>query len=511
MVNSSKKRKPYWLDNQTMLANRYQVLDVVEEGGFGIVYLGQDCQANKKISIKEYFPRELASREPGKKEISVYRGDSEWIFEKGLEKFLSEAQILSGLKDLDSIVVSKDFFYENNTAYIIMEYIAGKNVKEYISEYGKMRSAQVLDVMKPIFASLEKIHNVGLIHRDISPENIIITEEKRAYLVDFGIARPYTGSDFKTITVFFKRGYAAEEQYREKGEQGPWTDIYALCATMYYMLTGIHPVEAAQRNIKDTLIPLTQMKDIACDEEVKWIIRKGMSIDFSKRYASVSEIYADLYENRGVKRKRSLYWMMKKIPEKRMVLAVVICGFVLLSIGSLWFVTGFHTKEEKDNLITSTGKMNTTAPQATDASTDKLTVDPLAEEKNGQKNLSVAEQETTSKTYTIPNVIGKTLKKAKKQIRKNGDKTMRITVNRIYSKKIKKGYIIRQSLRGGFQYQAGDVEELVLTVSRGKKVQSNHTIPKSVQQTAPDTQTASTPKPQKTKKDSDDYAGILPY
>ena len=106
----------------------------------------------------------------------------------------------------------------------------------------------------------------------------MLNEEGNAYLVDFGITRPYTGEDFKTITVFFKRGYAAEEQYREQGEQGPWTDIYALCATMYYMLTGVQPVESAQRNIKDVLVPLSSYRKLSIPENVQKICCGGTAI-----------------------------------------------------------------------------------------------------------------------------------------------------------------------------------------------------------------------------------------
>lgn len=143
-----------------------------------------------------------------------------------MEKFLNEARTLASFNSMEGIIWVKDFFYANSTAYIIMEYVEGINVKEYVRQNGEMKSARVLEVMRPILLSLEKIHRLGLIHRDISPENIVINREGNTYLVDFGITRPYTGEDFKTITVFFKRGYAAEEQYRERGEQGPAVIIF---------------------------------------------------------------------------------------------------------------------------------------------------------------------------------------------------------------------------------------------------------------------------------------------
>lgn len=288
-------KKPYHLPKDTILAGKYRIQRVEEEGGFSIVYLGHDIVLDMDISIKEYFPRELAGRQKNTTTVIPYAGEAETVYEQGMEKFLAEAKTLAKLQSLTHIVRINDFFYENDTAYIVMDYVRGTNLKDYVEKNGKFSPEQTLCLMRPILFSLQQIHEQGLLHRDISPQNIILTEQKEAFLIDFGTTRPFKKDTYMTHTVFFKRGYAAEEQYREKGEQGPWTDIYSICATMYFMLTGNTPVESVQRNIKDTLPPLSGEKTLALPPEVKRAIDKGMAVSYEKRYQSVDSLCQNLY------------------------------------------------------------------------------------------------------------------------------------------------------------------------------------------------------------------------
>lgn len=241
----------YWLKKGTELNGKYEILDVIDEGGSGIVYLGFDKILQQQVSIKEYFPRRYAMRMNGEKEIAVYKGNSRELYRQGLSKFVNEARTLAHFEGLDSIVMVKDFFYQNQTAYMVMERILGENVKQIVERDGPMSPQKVFSIMKPILYSMNEIHKEGLLHRYISPDNIILTKSNKAVLIDFGAARFLEMRDNKTMTVFFKRGYSAEEQYVENSEKGAYTDVYGASATIYFMLTGIRPDESVRRLIRD--------------------------------------------------------------------------------------------------------------------------------------------------------------------------------------------------------------------------------------------------------------------
>ena len=280
----------------TMLKEKYMVGSVIGEGGFGITYIGFELEVGMPVAIKEYFPSELATRDAAAgKEISVFSGESSELFKEGLEKYLREARNLTMFADLPGIVTVRDFFYENETAYIVMEYINGITLKQYLNKCGgTMKQNDVIKMMKPVLESMVKIHETGMIHRDISPDNIMITKSKQIKLTDFGAARVTNVEDQKSITVVLKRGYAPEEQYRAKGNQGPWTDIYALCATMYKMISGVTPQEALERIIEDKVETLSKF-DENIWPETEYAIMKGLSLRAEDRYQNVNDLIDALY------------------------------------------------------------------------------------------------------------------------------------------------------------------------------------------------------------------------
>lgn len=280
----------------TILSGKYLVGKVIGEGGFGITYIGFNLDTELPVAIKEYFPSELATRDiTAGNALSIFAGESQQLYKEGLEKYLREARNLTMFSDLPGIVTVKDFFYENETAYIIMEYINGITLKQHLIKVGgRMSQSEVTKMMKPVLESMIKIHETGMIHRDISPDNIMITKNNQIKLTDFGAARVCNGEDNKSITVVLKRGYAPEEQYRVKGVQGPWTDVYALCATMYKMITGITPQEALERIIEDNVEPLSKFdKDIW--PEIDYAIMKGLSLRAQDRFQNVGELVDALY------------------------------------------------------------------------------------------------------------------------------------------------------------------------------------------------------------------------
>ena len=287
---------PRCLRPSTILNEKYLVGSVIGEGGFGITYIGFNLEEGHPVAIKEYFPSELATRDASAgNALSIFTGESTELFKEGLEKYLREARNLTMFSELPGIVTVKDFFYENETAYIIMEYINGMNLKQYLTKCGgTMNQNEVIKLMKPVLEAMVKIHETGMIHRDISPENIMITKNKQIKLTDFGAARVTNSEDNKSITVVLKRGYAPEEQYRAKGIQGAWTDVYALCATMYRMITGVTPQEALERNIEDNVEPLSKF-DPNIWPETEYAIMKGLSLKAEDRYQNVTDLINALY------------------------------------------------------------------------------------------------------------------------------------------------------------------------------------------------------------------------
>ena len=188
-----------------------------------------------KVAIKEYLPDTIAYRTPGATLMSTYAGEKHDAYQLGAEKFYEEARTIAKFNGHPNIINVQQFFYENNTAYFVMEYIEGIDLKKYATQKGgKLNEQEVLKIILPIVDALIVVHSVGVLHRDISPDNIYITNDGTVKLLDFGAAGQVLGEHSKSLSVILKPGFAPIEQYQTKGKQGPWTDVYALAATMYY-------------------------------------------------------------------------------------------------------------------------------------------------------------------------------------------------------------------------------------------------------------------------------------
>ena len=233
-----------------ILHNRYIIGRVLGYGGFGVTYLGWDGKLEMKVAIKEYLPSEFSTRMPGQTKVSVFRGEKKVQFDEGLGKFVDEARRLANFKNEDGIVRVYDSFEENDTAYIIMEYLDGETLTSYMEREGTIPEDKAVEMLMPIMKSLEVVHKEGILHRDIAPDNIFITKTGDTKLIDFGASRYATTSHSRSLTVIIKPGYSPEEQYRSNGDQGPHTDVYALGATLYKMLTGKTPPDAMERRAK---------------------------------------------------------------------------------------------------------------------------------------------------------------------------------------------------------------------------------------------------------------------
>ena len=322
---------PYHLQPFSILAGKYLLGMAIGEGGFGITYIGMDLNLEMRVAIKEYYPNGCAVRNCSESNtVLSYSNSAQEVFEKGREKFINEARLLAKCSNLSEIVSVKDFFRENHTAYIVMEYIEGITLKAYLKQNGDHIPAQkTLQMMKPVICSLSKVHDMNLIHRDISPDNIMICNNGSVKILDFGGARDYIFSNEKSLSIMLKPGYAPEEQYRTHGNQGPWTDVYALCATMYRCITGSVPPESLERAYQESLPPIRSISP-DCPPAAASAIEKGMSIYPENRFQSMQELYSALYES-------SQSFSDTPEPQKRskrkgLKIFLVICLFVIAFI-----------------------------------------------------------------------------------------------------------------------------------------------------------------------------------
>ena len=282
----------------TILAGKYLIGKAIGEGGFGITYIGMDLELEARVAIKEYYPQGAAARDNRTNDGTVrsYSENTRTFFEEGREKFINEARTIARFRELPEIVGVIEFFRENQTAYIVMEYLDGQTLKQYLkTNGGKIPADELLRMMKPLISSLGKVHSQGLIHRDISPDNIMLMQDGSIKILDFGGARDFVSQNGKSLSVMVKHGYAPEEQYRSHGDQGPWTDVYALCATMYRCITGKIPPEALDRLYQDELKPISSF-GVNCPKYIEEAIIKGLSVRKDGRYQSMEELYDALYK-----------------------------------------------------------------------------------------------------------------------------------------------------------------------------------------------------------------------
>ncbi len=284
------------LKPQTILAGKYIIGDVLGEGGFGITYIGFDLNLEMKVAVKEFYPNGFVTREAmHTTAVTAYAGANMQAVQKWQESFIKEARSLAKCSHLSGVVGVKDFFQENNTAYIILEYLEGTDLKNYVkSQGGKVNIDWLMTGLEPVILSLGEVHRQGIVHRDISPDNIRLMPDGKMKLMDFGAARDYTDSGEKSLSVMLKHGYAPEEQYRSKGVQGPWTDIYALAGTIYKCITGITPPEAAER-IRNDELQRPSALGVAIRPRAEQALMKALAVYAEQRYQTIEEFYQDIY------------------------------------------------------------------------------------------------------------------------------------------------------------------------------------------------------------------------
>lgn len=285
---------PMALPPGTVLNGRYILGRVLGQGGFGITYIAQDHKTGVLVAVKEYFPDTMAARTDGHS-VSAYTGQREENFLYGKECFLNEAKTLAEFIGNPNIVRVHSYFEENNTAYFVMDYVQGTSFQDYLKQHGRLSWQETKRILEPVIGALASVHSKGVIHRDVTPDNIYITNDGTVKLLDFGAARYSLGDKSRSLDVVLKHGYAPREQYSRHGRQGPYTDVYALGATFYYALTGRLPPDSIDRQDEDEFI-LPSSLGVKLPAKAEDALCKALAVSAQDRFQSMSEFYLALNE-----------------------------------------------------------------------------------------------------------------------------------------------------------------------------------------------------------------------
>ncbi len=281
----------YYLPTNTMLQKRYRINSVIGEGGFGITYSGWDITLNIPVAIKEYYPSGLVTRNAtfGKTTQVVPISQAKYgnQFRDGIDRVLDEARRTAKFRNTPGIVGIYDFFEANNTAYIVMEFVDGVTLDVYYKN-NRIDNTTLFNMLVPIMDALQALHNEGIIHRDISPDNIMVDKDGNFKLLDFGAARGYSEESSTTMSIILKKSYAPEEQFRAKGNQGPWTDVYALGASIYDLITGETPPSSIDRLVDDEIVNIRVIAPSLTKGQAEAIM-KALEVRSKDRWQSVSE------------------------------------------------------------------------------------------------------------------------------------------------------------------------------------------------------------------------------
>ena len=280
----------------TILKDQYLLGEPLGQGGFGITYIGRDLNLDIRVAVKEYFPSGYAMRNTeASDQVTITDERLRDDVQKGKERFLLEAQTLAQFKNTPGIVDVLNFFMANNTAYIVMEYIAHPVLKLYLQEVKRIPERQAVTYACSILSALEKLHAHGIIHRDISPDNIFVVSPEGVKIFDFGAALlTKEGSEYDPEVVV-KAGYAPPEQYSHKGRHDASTDVYAAGAVLYVMLTGEKPPESLERNLEDTLVMPSAM-GITVSEAVEKALKKALMLRQADRFQTAADFRKALEE-----------------------------------------------------------------------------------------------------------------------------------------------------------------------------------------------------------------------
>lgn len=357
------------LQPHTILKGQYLVGCALGEGGFGITYIGWDMFLHIPVAIKEYFPSGVVIRDQGQHTVSVFAGKDEESFLQGRSSFFREAQKVAKFDNNVGVVSVKNCFLENGTAYIIMEYISGINLGAYAELHGgKLTFTETLKLLRTPILTLEELHRASTWHRDISPENLMLAKDGKVKLIDFGSAME-SDREKKTRVLMIRAGYSPVEMYSSTGEDGPYSDVYSMAATIYKLITGVTPPPATDRLDNDPLVPPSALgvKDISHAQEAALL--KGMAVQVKSRYQTMEEFFDGLYGKNAPAPAPSQHQKRLMIGIAALLVLIMVGVGVLLGRGSQSVPTPIPTEAPTD---VPAGLAPTEAPTAlpTEAPTD---------------------------------------------------------------------------------------------------------------------------------------------
>ena len=285
---------------ETILHGHYYIGGILGSGGFGITYMALDLRTMCKVAIKEYYVKAFIKRRNlFQHDWTIVPNDDEGgkRFQNGVKLFLEEGRKIELFNYMPNIVSVRSYFRENQTAYLVMEFIEGITLQEYLKQNGMVLTVgKTMEFMKPVIHSLITMHEKQIVHRDISPDNIMIDRQGRSVLIDFGAASKYDNRQDIGYSVI-KKGYAPPEQYSEYGNQGPWTDVYGVCATIYRMITGKLPQDS-QLRMKQNELVLPSTLGVSISPKQEMALMRGLELSIAERYSTLQQLYLDLYEER---------------------------------------------------------------------------------------------------------------------------------------------------------------------------------------------------------------------
>lgn len=330
---------PSELEEGTPLGGgRYLVGAVIGRGGFGITYAGWDLTLNKPIAIKEFYPQNRVSRNTEESLWVTPEGteESQLVYHNGVEWFQHEARILAALGDTHNVVHVEDFFQANGTAYIIMDFIRGEMLAAYLTKKGsKIPETETMDLLKKPLEALNKVHQFGLLHGDISPSNLMMDDNGEVHLIDFGASTSVKDdSEFKVQELFMNRKFSPPEQLKNQ-ELGFWSDVYAFCATCIYLMTGKTIPSAAEREADDPIPGI--LRTLKLPYRQKRALRHGLMLNPKRRTENTARLLYELYKVPLPKSKEALQ------RQKKITYSVVASVFLLYVVMVLFL--GFNIIE----------------------------------------------------------------------------------------------------------------------------------------------------------------------
>lgn len=283
------ERSGFLLPPRTVLFGQYMVgLPLGRPGWSGVTYVGWDLNLQARVIIKEFMPRRSATRAAGTLDIAPISQADEEVLRQGMDRFLREGRTLGQLSH-PSIVRILSAFRANATAYIVTEYYEGVSLQEQGDRGGPLPEREALALLVPVLSGLSVVHAKGYLHRDIRPSNIHLPVGRPPVLMEFGAARQAAAEQAKSLHLSLASGYTALEQYQQRAEMGPWTDIYSVCATAYWLVSGMVPPEAPVRALGETVPPL---REVAPEVSTRFeqAVHRGLALQGTDRPASVEEL-----------------------------------------------------------------------------------------------------------------------------------------------------------------------------------------------------------------------------